>query len=227
MTRITRMTAAVMLVLSMTLLLPSNTRAFGYWFGGSTPVPWAGGDITWCIENTGGWGYPEFQSTTNIAFEHWDGFMTNRSIYQNCSSTRIHVEVVDFSARGWPHVPARTTVDRQPGGPIIDAELFVNKDFGSSFWFNNEHHVCNVLCAADPIDYFSSLTHEIGHALGLSHNTNGSVDHCVNGFDTENTAAACTNEFYSRDIMYFLAGDGYRRWITQDTLNGLDALGYR
>lgn len=226
-----------MIALAAILLIgftPSDAAAFGYQTGVQQSIPTnpnPAGVIKWCVRKNV-WTSNLVPAAMTSAAEHWDSKMDRYSIeetsgYPTNATCNIRVYIDSWSANG-----RGTGIGR--GGPVIVngqwaySEIYINSDHVNRFWFYTANQNCTVgvNCAKD-IDFFSAFAHEFGHALNLSHNKNYSSDPCVNGFFFTDTAGACIDDFYSTDIMFFLAADGYRRWITEDSLRGLRALGYR
>lgn len=229
MNRITK--AALVLVLTggmlvMSAMLAPASKGFSYFYGGTTPISWNKSPVYWCVAENYYWdGSFDWISPMRSAVTHWNSNMNSLLIWESGSSScDIEVRIVNFSWRGWPNNPARATIGTS-GTTITSADLYINAERTNEFWFSTKHHYCTVVCPSRPLDLYTIFSHELGHTIGLGHNKAGVS--CSAGYDTEQTAAACTNDFYSVDIMYAYAADGYRRWITTDTRNGLVALGYR
>ncbi|MCB9522076.1 MAG: matrixin family metalloprotease [Myxococcales bacterium] len=156
--------------------VPSSTSA-------GAPISWPEREITWYLNEVGSddLGLADVEASCKASFEPWNqescsdlrlvyGGLTSRSDvgFRNSGS---NINVVTWVEQGWPHadgVIAVTTVTycTQAGGgcpyngAILDADVEMN---GEEFRFTNR--------AQDLVlfDVANTLTHEVGHFIGLDH----------------------------------------------------------
>lgn len=209
------------LVLIFSMASPAPLSAHRYW---NSNAPRYFSDIEYCFEQTAGWNTSAL-NVIRATFEHWDGYMTKRSITEVAPGfgCNIHVHITYGGAVG--SAPARA-LPLTSGNQIISGDLLINANLTSQFWTYGASQNCNVPCPK-PLDLWTISVHEIGHLIGLGHNMDTQPVLCSSGGFVDNPAPNCTNDWYSVDPMYWAAGDGYRRWIQADSLGGLVGLGYR
>jgi hypothetical protein len=227
MRRIMMAVLSLAFVFTMSAASAPTARGYSYFYGGTNPIEWYVGNIRWCINEWGSWGSNgNFIPTINEAFENFDEVMSARTVsrYTGGPNCEVEIHVVSFRNKNWTGIARTYMVPTSNNANIYDSDIYFNGDLTNDFWFSTNHHVCTVVCSSDRYDLFTIASHEFGHALGLGENS--SANYCTAGYDTEQAALACTNDFLSLDIMYVNAGDGYRRWITNDTEGGLVNLGY-
>lgn len=232
----------VLVAVSFIATTPSSAMGFTYFYG--EKHGWGSNEVNYCFED-GFYGWDaDKRALAADSIEHinqngtFSGFHVKKvgrnSAWPN--DCHIHFWLEDFSEKGWPSNPGRTTFSWNFLGFINRADVYINSDKGPEFYWgydnqlNGYGNVCKVGvspenwpgCVKD-IDFMTIILHETGHAVGLGHSTNGT--YCVAGERFNQVRDACTNDFYSADPMYGNAGDGYRRaYPTSDMMQGLEDL---
>lgn len=210
-------TAKAMVLAALSFMLvssfsPSQAVAWS-WFDNNSRTVFGSHNIRYCFE-PGFYTSSTVRNTTHSAADQWEiGLTLTETTYTAAPpyACDIHLSVVDFSSLGWLAAPMRTTRTPNYLGFTARADIFVNSDRTGSFWFYGADQDCNVGSCAKSIDYWTAIQHEVGHALGLGHSTTSQSALCSSGFATWDATGACWNDFYSLDVMYPFAADGYRR----------------
>lgn len=222
MTRIIKIILALAFVLSMSAIVPQRTSAYGWQYGGTTPVPWKVSPIYWCF---GQWSWNQSSmNTARAAVNHWASYMNRRSLVETFAGDPNCDITLGQSALG-VNADAATTNTGAANGAMLYANIYINTSRTSQFWIYGASQNCTVPCPK-PIDLWTVVVHEMGHALGIGHNWTGGPL-CGAGYNVTRADLACSNDYYSLDPMYPFAADGYKRWIASDSIAALVVIGYR
>lgn len=232
--RLARITAmALSLMLTLLLLTPTKTEAHGYFFGGSTPITYTNSNVEYCFLGTWPFSTSTAKNTMIAAIENWDTYANNRTFTQVTGSwCTIEIRWTSFAAKGWPDTTdARTTVNEAWNGAkyvLADADMWLNSDHIGDIWSYGASQNCYVVCNYAS-DLWTITQHEFGHTIGIGHNTTTNTSYCGHGQLVDRPDLACSgiSDWYTVDIMYVHAGDGYRRYIEADSLGALVAMDYR
>lgn len=230
---------AFLLLMAATLLVgvmavtPNRADGFSYFNYGPDPIPLTAYPIKVCLEG-GGFTTTLDDTAVQSAVNAWNAQIFDRDFIVSCVGATVHIKPPSqWNSSIFGGDPMVT--ERLWSQGTLHANIWVNPGWANEFWFYTSNQNCYVPWCDKSVDYYSSILHELGHALGLGHNSAGlpvdsngnRVAQCAGGYYFGDPASACWNDFYSVDIMYFAAADGYRRQIQQDSINGLGGLGYR
>jgi hypothetical protein len=139
------------------------------------PIAWLTDSTEYTLDSAG---YPEvgtieaLQATVDASFTTWNEVAGTYFVTEALEPAALEVNnldatnVITFVERDWAYAPAAlalASVTYAPGGEIVDADIEVNADdwtfkiLGSGPALRTSHDIQN------------TLTHEIGHFLGMDH----------------------------------------------------------
>jgi hypothetical protein len=225
-----------LMVAVLLLMTPTTAQAWGRY-----GVPLSGAYThTFCINPDYGFPYQSMRDTVVYAVKSWNdlggaSFHWNlvADSYFGTSGCQYGISYAPIQESGNP-IYAHTS-------PPTSAHAFttINRDRGGAFFWYTSVQNCYTSANGVPwngypvckIDGLTAFRHEAGHALGLGHNILPDQTYvlCHDHFYSTDVDLACylapTNlDSYAKNVMYWLAGDGYRRAQRSDDIGGLKSI---
>lgn len=213
-----RGTLALALAFSL-LAIPKPAAAYGPMNGSWQPL---GRTVYYCESSPGTtFPYRSMWNTLKAAFSRWNG-LGQITLAETTGSPACNITVF-YTAIG---PPAQTAVVKDISGHISYAQIYFNSTFGSDFWWYGAIQSCYVgISPGCHMDAYTIAMHEMGHAIGLTHNTSPPTDQrCVTGYySTGGGSGGACGSSYGIAVMHWNSGAEF----TSDGIPGYVNQGYR
>lgn len=206
-------TAALVLLVGIGATRPAPADAYAPLAG-----HWALKTIYFCFDSDADFPYQSMKNTLSYGFQRWN---TLGSVLDIEPQTDPLHQLCNVHVRYDTIGPAGQTSISVSNGLIYSATIHFNKPYGSDFWWYTATQQCYVGSGDGcHMDAYTIAIHEMGHAIGLGHNTSPDTDQRCRLYwfsNDGNWYGGCWS--YGQSIMHWNSGAEF--------INGAAGGGYR